>query len=456
MSKAINPQIFREYDVRGIVGRDLSDEVAEELGKACGTYFRQHGGATVSLGYDARPSSTGFCEAMTDGIMSTGVSVVQIGLVPTPVLYFALFELNVDGGVMITGSHNPSDYNGFKVAMGHSTIYGEEIQSLRHLIESRSFAVGSGKKSAVELTPTYVEAVRQRVGRFDRRLRVVVDSGNGTGGLTAPGLLRDLGADVVELYCEVDGAFPNHHPDPTIAANLTDLIETVARERADVGIALDGDADRIGVVDERGNIIWGDQLLILYAREVLAARPGDTIIFEVKCSQALPEEIEKAGGVPLMWKTGHSLIKEKMKEVQSPLAGEMSGHIFFADEYYGYDDAAYAACRLVRMLSRTDRTISQMLSNITRYQTSPETRIEVPEEKKFQIVEELSRYFKERYDTIDVDGVRVLFGDGWALVRASNTQAALVLRFEATTQERLEEIKALVAGKLMEVAGIRL
>jgi len=456
MSPKINPQIFREYDIRGIVGRDLTDEVARELGRGFGTYLKQHGGKRASIGYDARHSSPGFCQAMTEGMLSTGVDVVQIGLVPTPLLYFSLFELNVDGGVMITGSHNPPEFNGFKVALGHSTIYGDEIRTLRQIIESGSYESGTGRLTTRELIPTYIEMVRQRVGKFDRRLKVVVDAGNGTGGLTAPRLLRDLGAEVVELYCEVDGSFPNHHPDPTVPANLTDLIAKVAEEGADLGIAFDGDADRIGVIDEQGNIIWGDQLLILYSREVLTKQPGATIIFEVKCSQALPEEIEKAGGVPLMWKTGHSLIKEKMREVHAPLAGEMSGHIFFADEYYGYDDAVYAACRLVRLLSRSTKTISQMLSDVPRYYSTPETRVECPEEKKFQIVQELSRYFREKYETIDVDGVRILFGDGWGLVRASNTQPVLVLRFEAATPERLEEIKALVASKLREVAGIEI
>ena len=456
MNSGVSPQIFREYDIRGIVGRDLTDEVAKELGMAFGAYLRQHGGNAASIGYDARPSSVGLCDAATEGLRSAGVDVVQIGLVPTPLLYFSLFELNVDGGLMITGSHNPPEYNGFKVALGRSTIYGEEIQALRRIIESGSYSSGAGKLTERDVLPTYVEMVRQRVGRFDRRLKVVLDAGNGTGGLTGPRLLRDLGADVFELYCDVDGSFPNHHPDPTIPANLTDLIDRVAGEGADVGIAFDGDADRIGVVDERGDIIWGDMLMILYAREVLASRPGETIIFEVKCSQALPEEIEKAGGVPLMWRTGHSLIKEKMKTTHAPLAGEMSGHIFFADEYYGFDDAVYAACRLVRLLSRSGETLSQMLSDVPLYYATPETRVECPEEKKFEIVAELSRYFKQEYDTVDVDGVRILFGDGWGLVRASNTQSALVLRFEAATPERLEEIKNLVADKLREVSGIEI
>ena len=453
MTTMINPQIFRQYDVRGIVGQDLTPEVVEQLGRGYGTYVVRHRGSKVSVGYDVRLSSPGFCDALTEGILSTGLDVVHIGLVSTPVLYYSFFHLDVDGGVMITGSHNPAEYNGFKLGVGRATIYGEEIQAVRRIIESGDFVTGRGNTTEQDIIPSYIETVKERVGPFQRRLKVVVDAGNGTGGMVGPRLLRDLGAEVVELYCEPDGRFPNHHPDPTVPKYLTDLIAKVEEEEADLGIAWDGDADRIGVIDDEGKIIWGDQLMILFSREVLASRPGASIIFEVKCSQSLPEEIEKAGGVPLMWKTGHSLIKEKMKELHSPLAGEMSGHLFFADEYFGYDDAMYASCRLVRLLARSGKRISEMLSDVTVYYSTPESRVPCSEEEKFRVVEELARHFRQEYETIDVDGVRILFEDGWGLVRASNTQAVLVLRFEATTPERLEELQKLVVGKLEEILG---
>jgi len=450
MHKVVNPEIFREYDVRGIVGRDLTPEVVRALGRGYAAYLKQRGGRRVSLGYDARPSSPDFREAIAQGMLESGLDVVDVGLAPTPVLYFSLFHLDVDGGVMITGSHNPPEFNGFKLAAGKTTIYGEEIQEVREIIEQQAFVGGKGSLTSQDVLPAYMEAVRERVGPFARPLKVVVDAGNGTGAITGPRLLRELGAEVVELYCEVDGTFPNHHPDPTVPAFLEDLIETVRREKADGGIAYDGDADRLGVVDEEGNIIWGDQLLILFGREVLENQPGATIIFEVKCSQALPEEIEKAGGRPLMWKTGHSLIKEKMREEKAPLAGEMSGHLFFADEYFGYDDAVYASCRLVRLLARSGQSMRQMLADVPKYYSTPELRLDCPDAQKFQVVVEVAAYFQKRYETIDVDGVRILFGDGWGLVRASNTQPALVVRFEARTPERLEAIKAEVFGKLRE------
>jgi len=451
MTQRINPQIFRKYDVRGIVGRDLTDDVVEQLGKGYATYVLRHGGSKVSLGYDARLSSPGFAECLARGMLSTGLDVVGIGLVPTPVLYYSLFSLEVDGGVVITGSHNPSEYNGFKLGVGRATIYDQEIQVVRRMIESGDFEVGQGELTEQSVIPDYIRTVKESIGTFDRRLKVVVDAGNGTGGMFGPQLLRDLGAEVVELYCDVDGRFPNHHPDPTVPEFLTDLIRRVKEERADLGIAWDGDADRIGVIDDQGNIIWGDQLMILFSREVLAAQPGASIIFEVKSSEALAHEIEKAGGVPVMWKTGHSLIKEKMKELHSPLAGEMSGHMFFADEYFGYDDALYASCRLLRLVAREGKKVSELLADVPKYYSTPETRVACSEERKFHVVEEVARYFRQQYETIDVDGVRILFDGGWGLVRASNTQAVLVLRFEASSPELLEQIQNQVMDKLHEI-----
>lgn len=456
MPVAVNPEIFREYDIRGVVGRDLTPEVVRLLGRGYAAYLRRQGGRRVSLGFDARPSSLEFRDAIAQGMVESGLDVVDIGMVPTPVLYFSLFHLEVDGGVMITGSHNPPEFNGFKLGVGKTTIYGAQIQEVRQIIERGDFVEGTGSLARAEVLPAYLQAVKERVGPFARRLKVVVDAGNGTGGLTGPRLLRDLGADVVELYCEVDGTFPHHHPDPTVPAYLQDLIATVRRERADVGVAYDGDADRLGVVDEEGDIIWGDQLLILFGREILARQPGATIIFEVKCSQALPEEIAKAGGRPLMWKTGHSLIKNKMKEEGAPLAGEMSGHLFFADEYFGYDDAVYASCRLVRLLARSPKSLHALLADVPKYHSTPEMRLDCPDEEKFRVVAEVAAHFRERYETIEVDGVRVLFGDGWGLVRASNTQPVLVVRFEARTPERLKAIQGEVFAKLREYPFVTL
>jgi phosphomannomutase/phosphoglucomutase len=448
----INPQIFRQYDVRGVVDRDLTPEVVELLGRGYGTYVAQKGVKRVSLGYDARLSSPGFCEALTRGIVSTGVHVVQIGLVATPTLYFSLFHLDVDGGVMITGSHNPPEFNGFKLGLGKTTIYGKEIQAVLQVIQAGQFAEGQGQVTQEDIGAAYADEVVRRVGRIARPLTVVVDAGNGTGGLHGPQILRRIGAEVIELYCDVDGRFPNHHPDPTVPRYLADLIAKVDETGADMGIAWDGDSDRIGVVDPQGRVVWGDQLMMLFCREVLAAHAGAPIIFEVKCSQGLVEEIERLGGEPLMYRTGHSLIKNKMKEMHAPLAGEMSGHIFFADEYYGYDDALYAAARFVRFVAAQGKSLTELVDELPKYYSTPETRVECPEEAKFEIVAQVAAYFRAHYDVITVDGARILFGDGWGLLRASNTQAVLVLRFEAQTPERLDEIKGIVLNKLREVA----
>jgi phosphomannomutase/phosphoglucomutase len=450
----INPRIFRQYDVRGIVDRDLTPEVVELLGRGYGTYVASKGARRVSLGYDARLSSPGFSEALTRGIASTGVDVVQIGLVATPTLYFSLFHLDVDGGVMITGSHNPPEFNGFKLGLGKTTIYGDEIQAVLRVIQAGQFAEGKGQVTHAtrHIGAAYADEVVQRVGSIARPLTVVVDAGNGTGGLYGPQILRRVGAKVIELYCDVDGRFPNHHPDPTMPEFLVDLIAKVRETGADMGIAWDGDSDRIGVVDPQGRIVWGDQLMMLFSGEVLAAHPGAPIIFEVKCSQGLVEEIERLGGEPVMYKTGHSLIKGKMKEMHAPLAGEMSGHIFFADEYFGYDDALYAAARFTRLVAAQTKSLTELVDGLPRYYSTPETRVECPEEQKFAIVTQIAAHFKAHYEVIDVDGVRILFGDGWGLLRASNTQPVLVLRFEAQTPERLDEIKGIVLKKLQEIA----
>lgn len=443
----MNPEIFRTYDIRGIAATDLPDQVVLKLGKAYGTYMKDFRLKDVVVGRDVRLSSPRIRDALVKGMVSAGLNITDIGVVPTPLLYFSLFHYHKDGGMMITGSHNPIEYNGFKVCREKETIYGEEIQRLRQLIDKADFASGQGRVEEADPIPAYAEEVKSRVS-IGRRLKVVMDPGNGTVGPIAEKLFSDLGCDVECIFCKPDGNFPNHLPDPTIPEYTEALIQRVIERKVDFGIGYDGDGDRIGAVDEKGNIIWGDKLLAIFAQKVLEERPGSKIIFEVKCSQGLVEFIQAKGGVPLMWKTGHSLIKAKMKEVGSPLAGEMSGHMFFGDNYYGYDDAIFASLRLLEILSQTDRKLSELAAEVPSYHSTPELRMDCPDEKKFEVVDKLTEYFKERYEVIDVDGVRILFDGGWGLVRASNTQPALVLRFEAKTEERLEEIKRTVMEKL--------
>jgi phosphomannomutase / phosphoglucomutase len=443
----INPQIFREYDIRGVVNQDLTPDIVRTLGQGFGTHMAQLGRKELVVGRDGRLSSKAFEEALIEGLISTGCNVVNIGLCPTPVYYFSIFHLNKDGGMMVTGSHNPPEFNGFKVSVGKSTIFGEKIQNLRRLIEKKEFVAGKGNLSKEEIIRPYQDYIKKNI-HIEKRMRVVIDAGNGTGGVVAGPLLRDLGCELEELYCEVDGRFPNHFPDPTIPGNLKVLIDRVRKTRADVGIGYDGDADRIGVVDDQGNIIWGDQLMILFSREILKDKKGAAFIAEVKCSQNLFNDIEKHGGKAIMWRTGHSLIEEKMREEKAALGGEMSGHIFFADRYFGYDDAIYASCRLIELLSKTDRKLSTLLSDVPKTFITPEIRVDCPDEIKFKVVETVKEELRKDYPVIEVDGVRVKFKDGWGLVRASNTQPALVLRFEALTEKRLNEIRLLVEEKV--------
>jgi phosphomannomutase/phosphoglucomutase len=445
----MNPHVFRGYDIRGVVGTDLTDDFVYNLGRAIGTYFKRHGANRVSVGRDCRESSPRFRDLLSRGLMETGRAVVDVGMVPTPLLYFTLFTLGVDGGVMITGSHNPPDENGFKVALGQSTIYGEEIQVLRRLMEAGEYDTGDGGSlTEQEIIPRYQEHALKTLSPGPVKRKVVVDAGNGMGGFVAVPLYRQMGFEVIDLYCEPDSHFPNHHPDPTVVETLRDLIATMEREQADVGIAFDGDADRIGVVDEQGNIIWGDQLMVIFSREILKRQPGATFIGEVKCSQAMFDDIAKHGGNAIMWKVGHSLIKAKMKETGAAMAGEMSGHLFFADRYFGYDDAIYAGARLLEILSHTEQPLSALLAGIPRMISTPEVRIDCPDEKKFNVVKQIADEFKKDYQVIDVDGARILFDGGWGLVRASNTQPALVLRFEADSQERLQQIRRTVEQAL--------
>ncbi|MEW5900902.1 MAG: phosphomannomutase/phosphoglucomutase [Acidobacteriota bacterium] len=445
----INPKIFREYDIRGVVDKDLNLEFIETLGGGIGTYFRQRGKRKVALGRDARLSSPSYTEAMTRGLLSTGCSVVDIGLVPTPILYFAVFYKKNEAAVMVTGSHNPPEYNGFKMMVGEETLYGETIQEIYRILRDRKIIRDKpGTRSSEDVIPEYENYVLRDI-RLGRKLRVVLDAGNGTAGLVAAPIFKKLGCEVVELFCEPDGRFPNHHPDPTLPDAMNELIKKVEQTEADFGVGYDGDGDRLGVVDDRGKLLWGDQLMIIFSRDVLPSHPGAAVISEVKASKQLYEEINRLGGRPIMWKTGHSLIKKKIKEEKALLAGEMSGHIFFADRFFGFDDAIYSSARLAEIVSRSDKKLSDMLADLPKTYYTPEIRVYASDEVKFKIVEEVKKELEKKYPVIDIDGVRVNYPKGWALVRASNTQAVLVLRYEADTPEDLEAIRQEV-GKTLE------
>jgi len=438
----LNENMFRMYDIRGVWGEDLTAETAEIIGKAFGTYVRQKGIKDVLVGRDNRLSSRPIRDALIKGLTSTGCDVLDVGVLTTPAFYYSNVLYNYQAGMMITASHNPPQFNGFKVMVGPSTIYGDELKKLYYIAEKGEFEKGTGNVKYAYPINSYINMIKEKVKLGDRKLKVVVDCGNGTGSYFYPDVIYNLGCEVYPLYCESDPTFPNHFPDPVKEENLKDLIEEVKRVKADLGIAFDGDGDRIGVVDDKGNIIWGDMLMILYWREIMKKHPGADAIVEVKCSQALVEEIERLGGKPIFFKTGHSLIKAKMKELGAVFTGEMSGHMFFADEYYGFDDAAYAAARLLRILSNTDKSLSELLADVPKYPATPEIRLECDDEKKFDVVKGVTEYFKEKgYDIIDVDGARVLFDEGWGLVRASNTGPELIVRCEAKTKEKLEEIK---------------
>jgi phosphomannomutase/phosphoglucomutase len=446
----INPDIFRQYDIRGKVDTDLTEDSVSVLGRSFGAYLAGAGAKKVSLASDNRLSSDGFREIISEELHKSGLHVIDYGVIPTPVFYSTLFMTDSAGGVMITGSHNPPDFNGFKIARGQSTIYGDEIQKIRQIADNGRFTVGKGSITKGDAKPAYIEHVADNIN-LGRRVKIAIDCGNGTGGVIVPDLMDRFDLDYKCLFCEPDGNFPNHHPDPTVPRYLEPLVKTVLDGGYEGGIAYDGDADRIGVVDEKGQIIWGDRLLIIFSRDILKSSPGARIIFEVKCSQALVEAIEQAGGVPVMWKTGHSLIKSKMKSEEALLGGEMSGHIFFNDRYYGFDDAIYASLRLIEIMSKHDGPLSSLLADVPVYFTTPEIRLESSDREKFGVVEKMGEYFKDKYEVIDIDGARVLFDDGWGLVRASNTQPVLVLRFEATSEVRLKAIIAEMTAALSDV-----
>ncbi len=448
----MNPSIFREYDIRGLAEKDFDGEFAQLLGKVHGTLVTEQGGRRVTVGRDCRTTSDAYADAVIAGLASTGLQVYDIGICPTPLLYFSLFHLDVDGGIQVTASHNPAAYNGFKICVGKDTLYGRQIIDIRDRMVRQEFREKpGGRVERYEIVSPYHDHLLRDVPCLARPLKVVVDAGSGVGGPVAPPIFRQLGCTVWEIACTPDASFPIHHPDPTVPENLELLIDKVKQEKADLGVAYDGDADRLGAVDEKGNILWGDELLVLFARDVLQRHPKAVIISEVKCSQRLYDDIEKQGGTAIMWKAGHSLLKAKMKETRALLAGEMSGHMFFAERYFGYDDAIYASLRLLEILARSGQPLSTLLADLPKSVSTPEIRVDFADEKKFAIAEKAKEYFRQYYDIIDVDGVRVQFPEGWGLIRASNTQPALVLRFEARSAERLKEYRAIIEDKLKEL-----
>lgn len=448
----MNPGVFREYDIRGLAEKDFDADFALLLGKVHGTAIMEMGGTRVAVGRDCRATSDPYAESVIAGLVSAGLHVYDIGICPTPLLYFSLFHLDLNGGIQVTASHNPSEYNGFKICLGKETLYGQQIQEIRKKMERNMFREkSSGKVERYEIVPPYHQYLLADVPRLARSLKVVVDAGSGVGGPVAPPIFKQLGCDVWEIACTPDADFPFHHPDPTVPENLAMLIEKVKQEKADLGIAYDGDADRIGAVDEKGNILWGDELLILFSRDVLKRNPNSIIISEVKCSQRLYDDIAKNGGRPIMWKAGHSLLKAKMKETQALLAGEMSGHMFFKERYFGYDDAIYASLRLVEIVAKSEKPLSALLADLPKCVSTPEIRVECPDDKKFLLAKKATEYFRRHYAVIDIDGARVQFADGWGLIRASNTQPALVLRFEAKSEAKLKEYRALIENKLDEL-----
>ena len=448
--------VFREYDIRGVADRDLSDEFVTKIGRGLAQMLAPEGSASrLVVARDCRLSSPRLFEALLTGLVDGGVEVIDIGVGPTPLMYFGVHHLEADGGIMVTGSHNPSPDNGFKIMRGRASFFGEDLQKLRALIEGGDFeAKRRGSIQTVPIEEEYVHELRDSIEIEDPTIAVAVDAGNGAAGPIGLRALRACGLDPVPLFCEMDGSFPNHHPDPTVVANLDALIEAVRGANAAIGIAWDGDGDRLGVVDRDGEIVWGDRLLALFARDILRDRPGATVLGEVKCSQSLFSDVAKHGGRPIMWKTGHSLIKTKMKEEKALLAGEMSGHFFFADRYFGFDDGIYAALRLIEILSREKRTLGELLADLPRGCSTPELRIDCPDDQKGAIVEKVRERLRGRGELSEIDGVRITYDDGaWALVRASNTGPVIVLRFEAPSEERLEQIRGEVEAVIAEARG---
>jgi phosphomannomutase / phosphoglucomutase len=449
----INKEIFRKYDIRGVVDVDFTDENLDVLCKAFATYFILNNRTKVVLARDNRFSSEFIRDKIIDIFCKAGIDVVDVGLVVTPIFYFATKILEIDAGIMITASHNPSDYNGFKVLLGESTIYGDEIQKISLIVDSNKFSKLNcqGELILREVTEEYIEKLKSLIKLGNRKIKVVLDSGNGTASLIGPRIFKEFGIELIEIYCDSDPSFPNHFPDPTKVLNLQDLIKLVKENKYDIGIGFDGDGDRIGIVDELGNIIWGDMLMILYSREILKKYPGSEIIVEVKCSELLMDDLKSMGGKPTMYKTGHSLIKAKMRESGAIFAGEMSGHMFFKDEYYGYDDAIYAALRIIRILSNTDKSISELLSDLPKVFSTPEVHVIVTENTKNDLVEKAKKYLASKFEINPIDGVRAKILDGWGLIRASNTTPEIIVRCESRTIENLNLIKGEIEQALSPV-----
>ena len=450
----MNPQVFREYDIRGIVQDDFDDEFVVDLGRGYATILIEADKRNITLGRDCRLSSDNLRERLVEVLLSSGIHVTDIGIVPTPLLYFSMLHWKMDGGAMITGSHNAAEYNGFKLGVGTTTIFGEEIQRVRRIIEARDFkSTGTrGSLTHRSVVPDYREYIKRDI-KLRPGMKVAIDGGNGCGGTVAAPLMREMGIETVELYVEMDGRFPHHHPDPTVEENMRDLQAAVKKSGALVGIAYDGDADRIGAVDENQRIVWGDELMVVFSRAILKEHPGAAIIGDVKCSRRLYDDITAHGGRAIMWKTGHSLIKSKLRQENAALAGEMSGHMFFNDRYYGFDDAIYASLRLLEILGREGRGLAALLSDLPKTSFTPEIRLDCPDDRKFEVVREAADYFRRNYETVEIDGARVTFPGGWGLVRASNTQPALVMRFEARDEQTLAEIRSIFERKLKELGA---
>ncbi|MBU2488310.1 MAG: phosphomannomutase/phosphoglucomutase [Proteobacteria bacterium] len=447
----MNPNIFREYDIRGLVDKDMDDEDVYRIGRGIGAYLAARGKRRVTLGGDCRLSTPRYADRVCQGLMDSGLDVIDLGMVPTPVFYFSVHHLDTDGGVQVTASHNPPEYNGFKVMCGKDTLHGDQIREIGRIVEAGEFVEGKGSRSKADVIAPYKEYFFKNI-HVKKPLRIGVDAGNGSAGFVAVPILKATGCEVHDIFCDPDGRFPNHPPDPTVPKNMEDLIRLVREKGLDVGIGYDGDGDRIGVVDEKGTMIWGDQLMIIFSREILSRKPGSTFVSEVKCSKTMYDDIRAHGGNAIMWKTGHSLIKGKMKEVDAELAGEMSGHIFFQDRFFGFDDATYASCRLLEILADTGKTVSELLADVPKTFTTPEIRVECPDDLKFDVVAKVTQHFKDQgYEVIDIDGARVTFPDGWGLARASNTQPVLVLRFEALSEARRDEIRKLVEDAVAQV-----
>lgn len=445
----VNPKIFRQYDIRGIVGKDLDVEVLELIGKAYGTYLRRKNLTKAVIGGDARKSTPDFKKAFTKGVLSTGIDLTDIGIVATPVLYFSIWKLKADGGVMITASHNPSEYNGIKMNLGKQSIFGNQIQEILKLIQNEDFETGKGKLGEyTSIDNEYISYILDDI-KIERPVKVVVDGGNGMGGPYLPKILRKLGCEVKEMFCEPDGDFPNHHPDPTVKKYMTQLIDEMKNNDAEVGLGIDGDADRIGVIDEKGTMLYGDQILNILVRDFLENNKGEKVIADVKCSKNLFDDIRNYGGEPIMYKTGHSNIKTLMQKENIKVSGEMSGHIFLGDRYLGYDDAIYASARFVEIVSKKKIPVSEYLADQPKMFNTPEIKVESSDDKKFEIVEKIKNSFiDEGYDVNDIDGMRITFEDGWGLCRASNTTPVLVLRFEAESEKRLKEIQNLIEERV--------